>query len=236
MITVIIPGFPGVITFNSLARISFLRTLVVIAEANEMVTIKIVANIPIDHPLGMTQYRKGFVLITIPLALWNKLKTMTSLDKLNLFLCNELEKQEIAAQKQAEAAQKKKEARREKAELQKKRCQEKQDARNALKKQREEKRKARLQKKKKFKKKRPVISKYVLLERDKRLQCRILLERLRILRSKYETYDFLGKRPRTSLSMLIFNLNKALETGQPLQRFISSASKHLQDLNPRRRQ
>ena len=233
-----IPGFLGVITFVILERISFLMTPFVIAQSDEVVKIRIFATIPIDHPLGMTTYHKGFLLITIPLTLWNKVKTMTCPFRLNMFLCKELERQELAAQKQAEAEHKKEAAEHKKAEValkkkeaSKKRSQDKQDA---LKKEREERRKACLQKKEKFKKKAPTLkTKSVLL--DLRLQCRILLERSMILRSKYETYDFLGKRPRTSLSMLIFNLQRALETGQPLQRFINSASKHLQRLCPRRR-
>jgi hypothetical protein len=243
MTTVTISGFQDLITFAILERISFSSAPNVIAQSDKVVTIRIVANIPIDHPLGMTKYREGFVLITIPLALWNKVKTMTSLDRLNVFLCNELEKQERTAQrqeevaqKQAAAAQKKKETRCKKAELQKKRCQEKQDARNALKKKREEKRKARLQEKEKFKKKAPTIkTKYVLIKCDLRFQCYILLERIKLIKVNYKDYDFSGKRPRTCLSMLIFNLKKALETGQPLQRFINSTSRRLDELCPRRR-
>ena len=171
MISVNIPYITDFITCVFLARIIFQSFPISIAQDDTNITVRLNATIPKDCLLGMTTYHEGFVLITIPLTLWNKVQTMTSLDRLNVFLCNELEKQELAAQKQekaaqkqAEAAQKKEEARRKKAELQKKRCQEKQDARNALKKEREERRQARLQKKEKFKKKKPLIAKYVLLD------------------------------------------------------------------------
>jgi len=155
---------------------------------------------------------------------------------LNIQLCKELKRQELAeekaAQKQAKVAQKRAEAAQKKREADEKRCQERQAKREALKKQRENKKKARLQK---IKKAPTLKTKYVLIERDLRLQCHILLERIRIIKANYEKYDFSGKRPRTCLSMLEFNLQRALKKGQPLQRFINSATKHLQDLNPRRR-
>ena len=236
MITVIILGFFREITSAFLETIYFFNAPELITEEGDIVKIKIFASIPTDHSLGMKTYHESFIVVTLSVALWNRLKMISCPYLLNMRLCKELEKQEFAeekaAQKKAKAAQKRAEAVQKKTEAAQKRCQEKQAKQEALKKQRENKKKKRLQKDKKT---RGIKKEYVLLERDKRLQCRILLERLRILRSKYETYNFLGKRPRTSLSMLIFNLNRALETGQPLQRFISSASKHLEDLNPKRR-
>ena len=233
-------GFIGLITGIFLARITFRSAPNFVSQNGDNVTFRLCVIIPMDCPLNMITYHQGFLLFTIPVTLWDKVKTMTSLDSLNVFLCKELERQELAAHKQAEAEHKKAEAehkkaeaKRKKAELKKKLYQEKQDA---LKKEREEKKTARLQEKEKFKKKAPTLkTKYVLIERDPRLQCHILLERIRIIKVNYEKYDFSGKRPNTCLSMLEFNLQRALKTGQPLQRFINSATKHLQRLCPTKR-
>lgn len=226
-----------------LENIVFMIQGQLITEDDTCIKIAIPASIPIPQPLGMIIFVTKVVFVTLPIALQKTVQNIRCLMNLNLFLCKELKKQELteekanhqkeAADRQKEAVARKKEAAKMKKEAaSKKRCQERQAKREELKKQREDKKKARLQKKKKA---RGIKKEYVLIERDLRLQYHILLGRIRIIKANYEKYDFSGKRPRTCLSMLEFNLERALKTGQPLQRFINSATKHLQDLNPRRR-
>jgi hypothetical protein len=185
MITVITPVFPDLITSESLAMIYFSKPPNLITNEGDTVKINIVATIPMEDLLGMRTYHESFIVVTLSGALWCKLKMISCPYMLNIQLCWELKKQELAeekaaqkraeaaqkrakaaqkraeaaqkraeaAQKRAEAAQKKKEAALKKKEADEKRCQEKQNAQNALKKQREDEKKKSLQEKQNLRKK-----------------------------------------------------------------------------------
>lgn len=209
--------------------------------------ITIAATVSTILPLGAVQYNPAIIQVRVPLLALISFcaKGTFTLDKLNVFLCTELKKQEMAkidkALREQKARIKEEQVSLNKQKKATQRHQKRTDAKTAAAHKREERnetqQRLRLEKKEVFKKRRALLfqarkmrKQGLETECNKRLQCRILLEKLCTIRTNYVNYVFSGKRPRTSLSMLIFNLERALKTAQPLIRHINSARKHLSDL------
>ena len=211
-------------------------------------TITIAATVPTILPLGAVQYNPAIIQVTVSLLAWSSFcaKGTFNLDELNVFLCTEMKKQErakiVKAVREEKARHKQEQVSLKKQEKATQRHQKMTDAKTAAAQKHEERKQERLRKKEVFKKRRTLLfqarkmrKQGLETECNKRLQCRILLEKLCTIRTNYHKYDLSGTRPQTALSMLMFNLKRALDTGLSLVRHTKNARKHLELLQHRLR-